>query len=63
MSRVHEFRDQDKAFFAELGANNYFILKHCMGNKPVKSEIDSPLAFGDYYYIEALIRYSRLTTK
>lgn len=51
------------AYFAELGTNNHFILKHCVGNKPAKSEIDAPLAYGDYYYIEALIRYSRLNVK
>ncbi len=38
------------------GANKGFILDHSTGNKPAKSEIDVPINYADYYYLEALIR-------
>ena len=41
---------------AEINGNNYFILKHCVGNKPANSEIDVPLIYADYYFIEANLR-------
>ena len=34
----------------------HFLLKHGVGNKPGKSEIDTPLNYGDYYFLEALLR-------
>lgn len=48
------------AFKAKLGENNHFILMHSTGHKPGKSEVDVPLVYADYYYLEALLRYSRL---
>ncbi|MBK1438581.1 glycoside hydrolase family 88 protein [Parapedobacter sp. ISTM3] len=45
---------------AEQGTNGGFILKHSVGSIPHGSEIDVPLTYADYYYIEALIRYKRL---
>ncbi len=42
---------------AELGDNNHFILKHSVGYLPGNSEIDTPIIYADYYYIEALMRY------
>jgi hypothetical protein len=47
------------AYFAEKG-NNHFLLKHSTGHKPVNSEIDVPLIYADYYYLEALLRYDRI---
>jgi len=44
-------------YTAEIGTNGNFILKHGVGNIPQNSEIDAPLTYGDYYYIEALLRY------
>ncbi|MBI9057335.1 MAG: glycoside hydrolase family 88 protein [Labilibaculum sp.] len=49
-------------YLAEPGTNHNFILKHSTGNKPNNSEIDVPLAYADYYYLEALLRYQKLTT-
>ena len=43
---------------AKLGENNHFILMHSTGHKPGKSEIDVPLVYADYYYLEALLRYN-----
>ena len=48
------------AYLAKTGANNDFILMHSVGHKPAKSEIDVPLVYGDYYYIEGLLRYEKL---
>jgi len=44
---------------AKLGTNANFILCHGVGNIPNKTEIDKPLTYADYYYIEALIRYNQ----
>ncbi|MFZ4725151.1 MAG: T9SS type A sorting domain-containing protein [Paludibacter sp.] len=41
------------------GANSGFILKHCTGHKPANKEIDVPMNYGDYYFIEALTRYQK----
>ncbi len=43
-------------FLAEPGTNHGFLLKHSTGSKPGSSEIDTPLIYADYYFIEALIR-------
>ncbi len=43
-------------YTAKLGENGCFILKHSTGSFPHKSEVDIPLAYADYYYLEALIR-------
>ncbi len=47
-------------YLAEVGANGHFILKHGIGNKPGKSEVDVPLTYADYYFIEALVRFNNL---
>jgi hypothetical protein len=47
-------------YFAEKGTNGHFILKHSVGSLPHKSEIDVPLTYADYYYIEAMMRYRTL---
>ena len=36
-----------------------FLLKHSVGNLPKNSEVDVPLTYADYYFLEALIRYKR----
>lgn len=46
-------------YLAEPGTNCHFILKHSVGNNPGKSEVDVPLTYADYYYVEALLRYKR----
>ncbi len=43
-------------YLAELGTNNYFVLKHCVGSIPHNNEINVPLNYADYYYVEALMR-------
>ncbi len=39
------------------GQNGGFILKHSVGSVPHQSEVDVPLTYADYYFLEALIRY------
>ncbi|RNI31268.1 glycoside hydrolase family 88 protein [Rufibacter latericius] len=46
---------------AAPGTNGGFLLKHGVGHNPQGTEIDVPLTYGDYYYIEALQRYQELT--
>ncbi|NUY82200.1 glycoside hydrolase family 88 protein [Flavobacterium sp. MAH-1] len=44
-------------YFAKVGENGGYLLKHGVGNMPNKTEIDTPLTYGDYYLIEAMKRY------
>lgn len=48
-------------YTAEVGTNGGFILKHSVGNMPAGTEVDAPLTYADYYYVEALCRYKSLT--
>ena len=41
---------------AKPGENNNFILMHSIGSLPANSEVDVPLSYADYYYIETLMR-------
>ena len=45
-----------KNYRSPIGANKGFILLHSTGSKPANSEVDVPLNYGDYYYLEALLR-------
>jgi unsaturated chondroitin disaccharide hydrolase len=47
-------------YLAKPGTNSGFILKHCVGSFPHNSEIDVPLVYADYYFLEALLRYQKL---
>ena len=51
------------AYTAEEGTNGGFILKHSVGNIPSGTEVDVPLTYADYYYVEALCRYKSLNDK
>ena len=42
---------------AKAGQNGGFLLMHSTGAKPLNSEIDVPLIYADYYFLEALKRY------
>ena len=44
-------------YLAEPRTNGGFLLKHSVGNLPGHSEVDVPLTYADYYFLEALIRY------
>lgn len=45
---------------AKEGENGNFILKHSVGAIPHNNEIDVPLVYADYYFVEALVRYNAL---
>ena len=46
-------------YMSEEGNGN-FLLKHSVSHKPLNSEIDVPLVYADYYYLEAAQRYLTL---
>ena len=48
------------AYLAKVGDNQGFILMHSVGSLPNGSEIDTPLNYADYYYLEALKRFMDL---
>jgi len=43
-------------YTSKIGDNYGFILEHSTGHRPAKSEIDVPINYADYYYLEALLR-------
>ena len=47
-------------YLAAPGENQGFILKHSTGSLAHGSEIDVPLNYADYYYLEGLQRYMNL---
>lgn len=48
------------AYRAENGKNNHFLLMHSVGSIPHGHEIDVPINYADYYYLEALLRKKKL---
>ncbi len=50
-------------YTAKHGQNHNFILKHSVGSIPHNNEIDVPLNYADYYYIEALLRLKNTEEK
>ena len=51
---MHSLASPD--YRAALGTNGNFILMHSVGSIPHNSEIDVPLNYADYYFLEALKR-------
>jgi unsaturated chondroitin disaccharide hydrolase len=47
-------------YIAPIGTAKGFILLHSTGSKPSNSEVDVPISYGDYYYLEALLRCKNL---
>ena len=48
------------AYFSEGDEVGHFLLKHGVGSKPSGSEVDAPLNYGDYYFLEGLLRFKAL---
>jgi hypothetical protein len=48
------------AYMSKTGENADFILMHSVGSLPGNSEVDTPLSYADYYFIEAMMRYRKL---
>jgi len=62
------YRHQGEAILKELCSGKYlckagecggFLLKHSTGHFTAGSEVDVPLTYADYYFLEALYRYSQ----
>ncbi|MGB8194949.1 MAG: glycoside hydrolase family 88 protein [Chitinophagaceae bacterium] len=49
-----------KSYRSAIGENKGFLLIHSTGSKPANSEVDVPLSYADYYYLEALLRGKKL---
>jgi len=47
-------------YTAKPGANGNFVLMHSVGSIPADSEVDVPLTYADYYFIEAMMRYRKM---
>lgn len=47
-------------YIAKLGSNKGFILTQSTGSKPSNSEVNVPISYADYYYLEALCRIKNL---
>lgn len=50
-------------YLAQIGSNGNFILKHSTGSIPHGAEINAPLVYADYYFLEALKRKKDLESK
>jgi unsaturated chondroitin disaccharide hydrolase len=49
-----------KSYTARPGHNGGFLLLHSTGHQPANSEIDVPIIYADYYFMEALLRRQSL---
>lgn len=54
---------ESPAYLATNGTNKGFILKHSVGTLLYNVEVDSPLNYADYYFLEALDRLRELENK
>ena len=75
MFELHKYAEGDKTYFndgltllkslsksymADPAKNKYFVLDHSVGSIPHGGEIDVPLVYADYYFMEAIDRYREL---
>ena len=51
------------SYKAVVGSNGGFLLRHSVGHLPARSEIDVPLTYADYYFVEAMLRYRQLANE
>jgi unsaturated chondroitin disaccharide hydrolase len=49
-----------KHYTSPPGESKGFILLHSTGSKPGNSEVDVPLSYADYYFLESLLRKHKL---
>lgn len=64
-TRSRQYRDAAYRIIRTLSSGKYraskgeqanFLIRHCVGSLPGQSEVDVPLTYADYYYIESLMR-------
>ncbi|MEO5210706.1 glucuronyl hydrolase, partial [Bacteroides ovatus] len=51
---MHSLSSSD--YRSKIGENHNFLLMHSVGSYPHGNEIDVPLIYADYYFLEALKR-------
>jgi hypothetical protein len=49
-----------RGYTSPIGENCGFLLLHSVGHYPAGSEVDVPLIYADYYYLEALSRKGKI---
>ena len=49
-----------KNYRSQVGTHYGFILLHSTGHKPADSEVDTPIIYADYYFLEAILRRMKL---
>jgi len=52
----HILKSLTDRYRAPVGEDKGFILLHSTGAKPTNLEVDEPLSYADYYYMEAVLR-------
>jgi rhamnogalacturonyl hydrolase YesR len=52
-----------KSYRSPIGESKGFILIHSTGSRPSNSDVNVPLSYADYYYLEALLRSKKLKEK
>lgn len=67
---ANEYKQLAKKMLTNLSGNNYLapndnpaILLHSTGHRPNNSEIDVPIIYADYYYLEALLRLKKMNNE
>jgi len=70
-TKNEDYLNYSKKVVNSLNSKNYllnenieapFILDHSTGNWPKKDEMDEPIVYGDYYFLETLIRLKSLSS-
>jgi len=51
------------SYLSKVGQNGHFALQHSVGSIPHGAEIDVPLVYADYYFLEAMNRYKNIKFK
>lgn len=60
-NRIYESLTSDQFLVAPQKYNG-FLLKHSTGSKPEQQEVDVPLVYADYYFMEMILLKSKLDT-
>ena len=47
-------------YLAPVGENCHILLRHSVGSLPGNSEVDVPLTYADYYFLEALLKWQEV---